>query len=426
MKNNALTKKSDITRNDTVPKDCSSTCLSAVKHILSHFLAALFWMYVILKLFVLNVDEVLVREFFPEALWLVEYRGVVLIGIFAVIAIVTWGFNLLGWVLHILFYPLILIFWHIPSWLVKRRAWTLTVALIAATASAIRSLRWTIIVAGFFTVGSTLIAAGISGSPVISGMILISVCLVIIYVRTMLEAFRSSLDMFSSQSLDKLWAAISKNFTLTNDVRALEVDTMTEAQRNTWIANLQMSVLYGRVCYFIADKLRTLRQGRITAAIAAVKVAGLFIVTVIAFSLLSLGLHKVDHSQYIYDGVLRGFDFLWYAFQASFMNGVSEIVPKGALARALFMINELTTGLILFVIVVFFLTGVQAARNADQMDSLIEKIREHAEESERFVADNFGLTIEAAVNELTRLQAGMLGWILKISPELDPNHRLEE
>jgi hypothetical protein len=297
----------------------------------------------------------------------------------------------------------------------------LAVALFAATVSFVRSLRSTIIIVGLFTVGAVLIAAGITGPIVVVGIFLLSGCLVAVYARTILEAFRSSLDMFSSQSLDKLWSAVSKGFTPNAEVRTLEVDAMTEAQRNTWISNLQLSVLYGRGCYFIADKLRTLRQGRITAAIAGVKVAGLFVITVVTFSLLSLGLYKVDHDQYVFNGTLRGFDFLWYAFQASFMNGVAEIAPKGAVARTLFMLNELTIGLILFVIVVFFLTGVQAARNADQMDVLIAKIHDHAKESERFVADQFGLTIAAAVNELVRLQAGLISWILKMSPDLDPS-----
>jgi len=201
---------------------------------------------------------------------------------------------------------------------------------------------------------------------------------------------------------------------------------MTEAQRNMWVGSLQLSILYGRACYFVVDKLRNLHRGRITAAIAGVKVAGLFVATVVVFALASLGLYKIDHSQYVVAGVVRGFDFFWYAFQASFMSCVGEVAPIGVGARSLFMLNELTTGLILFVVVVFFVTGVQTSRNADQMDSLIRKIRDHGAVSEAFVKEQFGLTVIAAMEELTRHRAGMVSWILLLSPELDPHRSRQD
>lgn len=405
-----------------VPPKKSTAWTRAARYARS-LLAASIWTYVFLKLFVLEVDEILIRELLPQAMWLVQYRGIVILGVLAVLAIIAWGFKLLGWVLYIMFYPFILPFWHVPAFLIRRRSWTLTVALIAATIAAARSLRWTLIVAGCFTTGTVLIAAGIHGAPVFVGMVLLGASLMTIYARIIMDAFRSSLDMFSSQSLDKMWSAVSNEFTPAEEIRNIDVDSMTETQKDTWVTNLQLSILYGRVCYFVADKLRNLRQGRITAAIAGVKIAWLFLTTVVVFAMLSLGLYKFDHSQYVTSGMVCGFDFLWYAFQASFLNGVQEVVPAGAVARTLFMLNELTTGLILFVIVVFFLTGVQAARKADQMDSLIQKIREHGDASERLVKEQFGLTIAAAIVELTRLRPGfMVSWIFQVSPELRPVH----
>jgi|GEM_PF-2721337 len=413
--NEALTEKTNAA---DAPKQWVKT-----KRASRHSLAVVFWTYILLKLFVLDVDEVLVRELLPQATWLVQYRGVVILAVLAILAIVAWGLKLLGVVLYVLFYPGIVVFWHVPAWLFKHKAWTTSVALFAITVAALQSFRWTLILLGAFAVGSLLVAAGVSGTPVLVGVLLLGGCLIAAYGKTMYEAFRSSLDIFSSASLDKMWSLVRKSFTPTDDLKLLEVDAMTEAQRNIWTGNLQLSILYGRVCYFVADKLRTLRQGRISAAIAALKVAGLFGITVIVFALMNLGLFKVNHAQFTTTGPVHGFDFFWYSFQASFMNGVPEVIPIGGVARTLYMLNELTTGLILFVIIVFFLTGVQAARNADQMDALIDKISAHAQATERFVAEQFGLTVVDAVEELTRLRAGMIGWIVQMSPELDPTKR---
>lgn len=389
------------------------------RRVTRHLVALAFWGYIFLKLFVLDVDEVLVRQLLPGATWLVDYRGVIILGVLAIVAAVSWSLKLFGAVLYILFYPFVVACWHVPASLIKHRAWATAVALFAVTVSALRSLRWTIIFTGACATGSLLVAAGVTGVPVGIGVLLLLGCLVASYGRTIVGAFRSSLDMFSSESLDKIWSFVSKGFAPTQELKALEVDAMTETQRNMWIGNLQLSLLYGRACYFVADKLRALRQGRITAAIAAVKVAGLFALTVLVFALANLGLYKVDHAQFSVTRAVHGFDFFWYSFQASFMNGVPELTPVGDLARILYMANELTTGLILFVIVVFFVTGVQASRNADQMDSLIAKISAHAAATEGFISQEFGLTVVAAIEELTRLRAGMIGWIVAMSPGID-------
>lgn len=213
---------------------------------------------------------------------------------------------------------------------------------------------------------------------------------------------------------------MSKGFRPNEELRGLDTSVMTEQQLNLWISNLQISILYGRACYFVADKLHTLRQSRITAAIAAAKVAALFFATVVVFALMSLGLYRLDHSQYMTPAAVQAFDFLWYSFQATFLNSVQELVPFGLSARSFFMLQEVTSGLILFVIVVFFLTGVQAARNADQMDAMIDKIRDHARTSEAFVSDQFGLTLGKAIDELVRRRAFLIGLIFQLSPDLKP------
>lgn len=393
---------------------------SKVARAVRHTLGLLFWTYVLLKLFVVDIDTLLVSRFFPQAGWLVEYRSVIILGFAAVLAVVTWNPKLLGWVLYVLFYPFIFGFWHVPAWLIRHRAWVLSVALVAAMISALRSMRFVLIVTGTFAVGTLCIAAASRDWLLVSGCLMLMCCLVSLYTRTISSAFKSSLDIFSSQRLDKIWPIVSKGIRLNEELRGLDPSAMTEQQRNQWISNLQISILYGRACYFVADKLHTLRQGQITAAIAAAKVAALFFAAVAVFWLMSLGLYRLDHSQYVTSAAVRAFDFLWYSFQATFHNSVQELVPVGLPARSLFILQEVTTALILFVIVAFFLTEVQAARNADQMDAMVDKIRDHARTSEAFVSDQFGLTLGKAIDELVRLRANLIGLIFQLSPDLKP------
>ncbi|MCB8977054.1 MAG: hypothetical protein H6657_06455 [Ardenticatenaceae bacterium] len=245
--------------------------------------------------------------------------------------------------------------------------------------------------------------------------------LVAIYIRAIRGSFRSSLDTFSPQSLDKLWSFLSKSFTPNDELRGIDVEMLNESQKNTRIANLQFSVLYNRLCYFLADKLITLRQGQVLAAIAGIKILWLFAATLVVFSLLNLGIYKIEPTQFTVIGSIRWFDFLWYTFQASFINNVSEIAPIGIVARSLFMANGITSGLILFIIVAFFVTSVQTTRNSDQIYTLASKIQAQGKEVEIFVVDVFGLTLTAAIEELIHVRAIFADWIVQISPETEPN-----
>lgn len=283
--------------------------------------------------------------------------------------------------------------------------------------TAIKSLRSTIIFFALFIFGLLFISVASADWVLQLGIGFLFIFIIIIYFRTIREAFRSSLDIFSPRSLDKLWSQLNKGFS--DQVQNPDVQTMTESQKSFWISHLQFNVVFNRVCYFIADKITSLRQGRILAAIAGVRIAWLFTATLIVFTILNIGLYKLDPTQFEVTGTARWFDFLWYTFQATFVNNVSELTPIGDFARALFIVNGITIGLLLFVIIVFFVTGVQIARNSDEIDNLTESIKQQGRNVEAFVLDAFGLTIAAAVKELVEMKAILADWIVQISPDID-------
>jgi hypothetical protein len=109
-------------------------------------LAMLFWVYVILKLFVYDFDAYLVTEYFPEEVWLLKFRLVILIGVIAV-ALLIFGKNRVGaWSLYIIAYPLIITFWKLPYFIYNRESWTLAFAIINSVLSFYRSLRYNVAV----------------------------------------------------------------------------------------------------------------------------------------------------------------------------------------------------------------------------------------------------------------------------------------
>ncbi len=77
--------------------------------ILREIIALLFWIYIPIKLFVFDIDVSLVNKYLPSYAWLLDFKFFILIGIIAVIWLITKNKHILSWSLYILFYPAIVL-----------------------------------------------------------------------------------------------------------------------------------------------------------------------------------------------------------------------------------------------------------------------------------------------------------------------------
>ena len=69
-------------------------------------LAILFWIYIITKLFIFDLDIFLVENYLPSFKWIIDYKFFILIGILSTIWIVTKNKHILLWFLYIFFWKI--------------------------------------------------------------------------------------------------------------------------------------------------------------------------------------------------------------------------------------------------------------------------------------------------------------------------------
>ncbi|HEX9384798.1 MAG TPA: hypothetical protein VF918_00635 [Anaerolineales bacterium] len=120
-------------------------------------IAILFWVYVIMKLFIFDVDLFLVEKFSPDFVWLLNYKFFILIGTIATIWLVSKNRNVLLWTLFIFFYPAIILLWRIPFFVFKQRSWILAFAIIDAIISFFKSVKFTFVTTSFYLVSTAII-----------------------------------------------------------------------------------------------------------------------------------------------------------------------------------------------------------------------------------------------------------------------------
>jgi hypothetical protein len=99
-----------------------STATRAIS-IAMNAIAPLFWIYVICKLFIFDIDLYLIRQINPSLIWIADYRFFLLIGALATMLLVSRRFTVMAWVTFTLLYPLILFLWRLPILIFKRRSW---------------------------------------------------------------------------------------------------------------------------------------------------------------------------------------------------------------------------------------------------------------------------------------------------------------
>lgn len=415
----AVSTSKDTTSDNTLTKTDSSAPMPVWQKYLREVIALALWLGVFLKLFVFDVDRWLIQAYFPSAMWILDYRFAFFVAIAALTAI-FWRLHLLWrWICYLLFYPFIVLVWHVPAFVIKRQSWTLGIALAALCVSAVRYFRINFLLISGITLGTIVCAFSNRPWLLILGASLLGVSLLVMYFRTVTAAFRPTFDIFSIKALNTLWGFIQKNYG-TNQIANIPVENMTEQQRSTWTTNLRMIVVYNRACYFLASKLRDLRRSNLNAVVYIVRMIVLFFATAWTFFLFNFSLFKCDPSSYIITKGSTGFDFFYYSFNRLFSNSTGGIEPVSVISQMLAMIGTVFMGLIFAVVVVFVVTSLQKSRDDSHMEETVLAIKEHANSIEPYLDERFGMTIREAVEELQKMSAAFIGVIYYLSPSLRP------
>jgi hypothetical protein len=160
--------------------------------LLREVIAASFWIYVLLKLFIFDIDVYLVNKYLPDYAWLLNFKFFILIGTIAIIWLVTKNKHILSWSLYILFYPVILLLWKIPFFVFKQKSWIFAFALINAVISFFKSIKYNFIVFALF-LASFAVVFGFSNEKLLWPAILVLfIILSLIYIHRFILVFKPS------------------------------------------------------------------------------------------------------------------------------------------------------------------------------------------------------------------------------------------
>jgi hypothetical protein len=384
-------------------------------------IALLFWVYVVTKLFIFDIDIFLVEKISPSYVWLLNYKFFILIGTVAIIWLVTKNKYILLWTLYIIFYPAIILFWKIPFFIFKQKSWTLAFAVFDAIISFFRSFKFTFITTAFFLVALAIILGFSSETLLWFSSATLLIILLIVYIQKFISIFKPSgvyqvYNKFFSGFGDFL--SSSPIYQMDEEVATLAIENMDEKQLQKWTSNVQIFVLFNRVCLFVAKKLKSFQESSSSLVSSVFSILILIVFTVLTFSAVNYGIFKINQEYFSVSGVPTFFDFFYYSFNVLLFNQIQEITATTPISQTLSMLESFFA-LFLVAIFVSLVLSVKSQRYAEELKEAVKGLEDEGKKMEGYIRENYRLnSIEEALGALQNLQSVVTDFLFKISESL--------
>ncbi len=372
------------------------------------------WGYIIIKLFVFDIDIFLIEKLSPNLLWLVHYKFFVIIGVLAIILLLTKNLQIMLWSLFIFFYPVIVIFWKLPVLLYKSKSWNLTFALIDSIISFFKTFRYTFITTSFFLISMVIIIVASDRYILWASLIGLLMVHFWVYIQKMISVFKPS-NIY--QVYSKIFSGLAEfarlkptssslpTLALSEQELEIPVESMNETQIQKWSTGVQYLAMFNRICLFGAKKVKAYQESRFNIISSVFGILLLVCFTVFSFTFLNFGLFKINPDYFSFPVQPTFFNFFYYSFNTFLFNQVQEIVAKAPIAQIASM-TESFFALFLIAILVSLILSFRVQRESDELNELITFLKKEGEKAEEYLKDKYKLgTVEEAMEALRKLNS---------------------
>jgi len=378
--------------------------------------AALFWLYLILKLFFIDIDVELTGLLAPNYTWLLKFKFILFLSLLTLLILLVKKHDLFVWLFWIIFYPFIIIAFRIPRYILRQKSWTLVIALFESIISSIKSFRYTVIGLTAFLISTSLLLFSDNIFILWPSLIAVLIILLATYVVRFILVFKPS-NTF--RLLKKAFQGIRKvgvsSFSLDKQIKGLPVEQLSKDQLEKWKNNLQTSVIFNHLCLVIAKKLRDYQQSKIHVISSVLTWLLLIAFTTVTFAVINFGLYKIDPLVFKVSTPPRLFTFFYYSFYNLLFASIPEISPSGILAQ-IFSMVESFCALLLVVIFVVLLISIRSERYVAELNEVVSLIEREGTAMEEFILVEFQQdSMNSAVKKLEEFGANLMGFITRLS-----------
>lgn len=335
-------------------------------------LALIIWFYIIVKLFIFDIDIYFTKLILPET-DLIKYKFVLIILASAVSLLIMGSKQFSITLLYILTYPLILIGWKLPKKLYGSTA-NVIFTFIGSVILTIKSGKAWFISTAFFIVASAAIFGDFGKTSTVIAMSFLFALLCKHLYGRFANAFRPENILSRINKFLKLEWATNREKTVLQDFRdSTKYPPDSDAfikKRTETIANL---ILYNNLFKLIAYKLKDFHESRIIVVYSILRLVYTFIITVVIFALEYFSLQRIMPDSFVTKGSQTFFAYLYFSFNAIRGSNVIDVIPSSSAAKMLTSV-ETVFGMLILIILFFFFTTVMRQKYEEELKELIEAL----------------------------------------------------
>jgi hypothetical protein len=378
-------------------------------------LGTLFWAYVILQVFFIDVDKDLLGSY-------ADYRFFLFAFLLAVLFLVvrkTWAVVFI--VLYILFFPLVVVLWKVPKLLYMTHSPIAFMAAANVLASVFSDLKRSVIVGALIAFAGLAIA--VSDTRWVLGVA--SVALAVLLVRALYRTFKDTAvpNRFLQMQQGIIRRALDAKFVRgllepAQDLRRADIEKFNQGQQTTVIQSLGNAVISHRLLNFWAYQLDRYRRSAASVLLNAGAYLWLLVRSVVALAFLNLALYHADPHAFSYSEAPDFLTFVRYVIAGLYGGEIKALSPASALASALSVATFVVGVLVVGSAVVTSFLSYKASRDDTEIRLIIKQIKDESDRLDARVRENYDVSVPEAIQRLEDLKYGLMGVITALSTRI--------
>lgn len=394
--------------------------VSKAKFFAREILALLFWIYLITKLFVFDLDIYLLKNFLPEYAFILDYKYFAFLPAISFYWVWVGNSQFFRNIGYISFYPFINILWKIPKSLFQRRSWFLIFTYFNFAFSFLKSLKINLFILSIFSLSALLVLQSSNNYLIIFGATVLGFLLLYHLYQKLYFAFNPStafaVDARSLQnSLDN---DSSIEYFLSDNNK----DDNEGQERNKHEDNdsdsLEKLVLYGGIIKFIASRLKNFQKTKVYILFFVLGLVFTLLFSSVVITFANYSLYKIDPASFNLYESPSFLLFFYYSFNTIFANQIYEIIPAATSTRILYM-GGIFIGILVLAILVSIYFSTKTERYQEELKEMIRAVDLQGNVVESYILEEYSLSFEQALEELKNIESAMYRFLYHLSKGID-------
>lgn len=379
----------------------SSTEKAKDRHIGRELFAILFWLYVPVKVFLFDIDRMVLEGLFPDYLWLINYRFLIILFTLALILTFVKTKNFLTWLLYALFYPLIVI----TKLLIRfRKNWRVWLVFFPGAVNFFRDFRLRFIAIGFLSIAILIILTSSSKILVYCS------CTIILLFVLVHFALRFKMIFFTKSFFGVIadWilkANTESPFTATDQHRVnrdalIQIPQESEEYMKKRKDNLRQMLNMNNWVGVANEELHSFQKNR-TLDLYTFLIAPMysFFIVILCFSLVYFGIDRVDPFLFSKSTLINPIDFFNLSFLSAFGRDSSILSTNNSLLQ-LIINSQIFFSMVILISVVAVLGTSFREKFRDDTKRLIQACEDFMSRYNHLYIELYSVTPQQASNEV--------------------------